>query len=122
MKRNDIILIASVLFIAILSFGLYLAAHSEPGAFVRVVVDGEEQAVLPLNEDTTYEIETDSGVNLLEISDGAARIKEADCPDKLCVHQKKIQKQGESLVCLPHKVIVSVISDEEEDGIDAIAQ
>ena len=71
--------------------------------------------------DTTITIDGyNNGQNVLQIKDGYASIIEADCPDKLCQKQKKIRYNGETLVCLPHKVIVSVISYEETE-IDGIA-
>ena len=46
---------------------------------------------------------------------------EADCPDLICVHHKPISRQGESIVCLPHKVIVEVTGEEsaQEDEANA---
>ncbi len=38
----------------------------------------------------------------------------ADCPDKLCVKQGKISKSGESIICLPHKVVVKISAEERE--------
>ena len=32
----------------------------------------------------------------------------ADCPDKLCVHQHAISANGETIVCLPNKVVAEV--------------
>ena len=48
------------------------------------------------------------GQNHLVIQDGCARIEEADCPDKLCVKQGTVSESGESLVCLPNRVVVAV--------------
>ena len=48
------------------------------------------------------------GKNHLVIHDGCARIEEADCPDKLCVKQGTVSESGESVVCLPNRVVVAV--------------
>lgn len=45
----------------------------------------------------------------------------ADCPDHLCVKQKAISKGGESIICLPNKVVVTVKSDMKSD-IDSISK
>ncbi|OYP37556.1 hypothetical protein CG709_05765 [Lachnotalea glycerini] len=55
------------------------------------------------------------------IKDQKAKMEEANCPDKLCVHQKSIDKTGETIVCLPHKVVITVI-DAKENELDVIAQ
>ena len=44
----------------------------------------------------------------MEIKDGQADITKASCPDKICVDQRPVSRQGESLVCLPNKVVVEI--------------
>ena len=120
-KRNDIILI-TVFFVA--AFILYIGSsliNRKQGAAVQITVDGTMYKTLPLDKDTVIKIDGYSnGSNTLQIKDGYASITEADCPDKLCQKQKKIKYNGETLVCLPHRVVVSVIS-EEDSTIDAVA-
>lgn len=119
-KRNDIILTAIFLIIAVLLFASYNLFFRKTGSFVQVTADGKVINSLSLSKDTTITINGYNGKNILQIKDGYASIIEADCPDKLCQKQKKIKYDGEMLVCLPHKVIVSVIS-QEETKIDGIA-
>lgn len=122
MKRNDIILTACFLLLALLCTGIYFFTYQQTGSFVQITVDNNNTKTFALNKDTVYTIHTENGEkNVLEIKNGSAQIISADCPDKLCVHQKKISKQGETLVCLPHKVVVSVIS-KEKSKFDGIAQ
>jgi hypothetical protein len=121
MKRNDIRLLIGILLAAALSFGAYHLLYSHDGDTVQITVDGTVIKTFPLHTDTSYTIQTDSGKNILKIKNGSAVITEADCPDKLCVQQKKISQQGETLVCLPHKVIVSVQSSKKAT-LDGVAQ
>ena len=44
-----------------------------------------------------------------------AWLVDADCPDKLCVHQGKIDKTGEVITCLPNKLTVTVIGADSGD-------
>ena len=60
-------------------------------------------------------------LNLLIIEDGYAYIKEASCPDGLCVHQGKINKSGEMIVCLPNEVVVTV-EGPEDSGVDSVVK
>ena len=46
-------------------------------------------------------------------------MKEASCPDKLCMHSGIINKPGQSIVCLPNKIMVEIISDKKD--VDAVA-
>jgi len=105
MKKRDIILICSVLLIAI---ALYLVVEltKEEGARVVVKVDGVETAEYPLSKNGKYEL--NGGTNILIIEDGKAYLSDANCPDKLCVHQGKISKTGEVITCLPNKLTVTV--------------
>lgn len=118
--RNDIILITILLASAVLFLVCYYLLFHKEGAFIQITIDGEMYKTLPLNEDTTITINGfDNGSNTLQIKDGYASVIDADCPDKLCQKQKKIHYKGESIVCLPNKVIISVISREETvlDGV-----
>lgn len=120
-KRNDIILISIFIITAILFFAGYNLFFHKTGNYVTVTAEGRLVNSLPLDKDTAITINGyNNGKNILQIKDGYASIIEADCPDKLCQKQKKIRYSGETLVCLPHKVIVSVISQEETE-IDGIA-
>lgn len=117
-KKNDLILIAllagTALF-ALLGMSFYFAAGSTDGKAV-VFIDGKESASYPLSENITVRLEPESGgYNLLEIKDGKANIKEASCPDKICVNHRPVNKNGQTLVCLPNKVVVEIVSGEEPD-------
>ena len=54
------------------------------------------------------------------ISDGKVRVDLADCPDGICVAHRPIFRDGESIVCLPNRVVVTVITDNSEDAPDII--
>ncbi len=122
MKKADFILIGAVaVVVAILILCLYVF-NSGSGDFVQIEVDGVVTDTLPLSEDTVREIKTDNGTNTLVISDGSAVMTQADCPDGICANHKPINKTGESIICLPHKVVVTVMNDKSNDNdIDAVA-
>lgn len=112
MKKSDIILLCSVLAIALISFGIFAAYNGlkggdaeEKAAVVRV--NGEEYARLPLDTDAELLIEGTGGTNLLVIEDGKAYIKEASCPDLICVKTGEASEL-KTVVCLPNKVTVSI--------------
>ncbi|WMJ85695.1 NusG domain II-containing protein [Anaerocolumna sp. MB42-C2] len=121
MKRNDIILIIIILVFAAAGL-LFMNFTKKDGDMVVVKVDGKVYKELPLNKDTTFEITgVRGGRNLLVIKDGHADVVDATCPDKLCVNQRQIDKDGETIVCLPNKVVVEIESSKESD-VDAVAQ
>lgn len=125
--KKDLILLAVILAAALIIFGVFKLRHQDAGAQVKVTVDGEIYGTYDLNpadgKARTIEIKIDGNVtNVLVIADGKADVTEADCPDKLCVNQKSISATGETIVCLPNKVVVEVIGDTEEADFDTIAK
>ena len=113
--RNDVIFIAIlVAVIAVAGACLYLF-HDE-GDTVTVSVDGKVIATYPLDVDRVEEIRTDGdGLNRLVIKDGKAWVETASCPDGICAAHKPIYREGESIVCLPNKVVITVKTAETTD-------
>jgi hypothetical protein len=90
------------------------------GARVDIHVDGKVVASYPLSDDRAVDLGY-NGHNLLIIKDGQAAVTDADCPDKLCVKQKSISREGETIVCLPHKLVVKISGGGKSD-IDGVVQ
>ena len=118
LKKKDIILIVTILLAAFLAYFLHEIIGSGSAGSVTVKVNGVIEGSYSLSRD--QEIEINGGTNHLSIQNGKADMTEADCPDKLCVSQKEISKNGESIICLPNKVIVEV-ENSEENEFDAVS-
>ena len=119
--KNDIIL--AVVIVLFATAGLLLSAYYKTtGDVVIVKVDGAEAERFLISENVEKTIFTDGekGENILVIENGIAYIKSANCRDKICVEHKPVSKTGESIVCLPHKVVVEIASASDEDGIDVV--
>lgn len=70
-----------------------------------------------------FKVEGGSGHNTVHIEDGEIWIQEATCPDKICLHQGKISNDGELIVCLPNKLMITIEDNEEkEDDLDVIVK
>ena len=121
--RNDLILIGTLLVIALAAF-IFVKINKSAGDYAVVYVDTVEEARFSLSEDTEYEINgANGGINTLVISNGSAFLEDADCPDRLCVKQGSISNVGESIICLPHKVVIAIESgDDEEAQYDGVAK
>jgi hypothetical protein len=105
--KNDMIFIAVLLALILVFGGFYILSRGE-GDTVRVTVCGELYGEYPLSQDTTVEIRNGENLNLLIIEGGRARVETASCPDGICVSHKPISRDGESIICLPNEVVVSV--------------
>ncbi len=121
MKRNDIILMIGIAIIAIGAI-CFIFLNKKEGTKVIISVGGKVYKVLNIDEDQELEIDTKDSEykNILQIKDGYATMIEANCPDQICVHQKPISKEGESIVCLPHQTIVT-IEGNESASLDSVA-
>lgn len=117
MKKNDWILAGGILLIAA-AFILFNFFFSEHGGTVVVSVDGETYGSYSLADDRTVEI-NDS--NRLIIENQTVRMEWADCPDQICVRHKAISRDGESIICLPNQIAVTIQSGNSPD-LDGIAQ
>ena len=84
---------------------------------VEVSIDGKLIETYPLGSDSKYNIRKIIDVgNTLVIENGEVYILEADCADELCVKQGKIKRANESIICLPHKLVIKITSSEAGDN------
>lgn len=117
MKKNDIILCIAVVVVAAVA-GLILLLNKEEGGNVMVYVGGYEYETYSLSEEGIHKIDIGSGMyNTFEIKDGKAVMVEASCPDKLCMSQREIHYNHETITCLPNLVVLQVEGG-EENAID----
>ena len=114
--KTDVIVLAVIL-VLLSAVGIFTYLFpKKPGAKVVISVEGEIYGEFSLEEDRVVEIVKDGNVsNILEIQDGKADMVSADCPDKLCVRQTAVSRDGATIVCLPNKVVVEVTGGEDTD-------
>lgn len=101
--------------------------HADTGDTERKVCiseDGEVWGIWPLDQDREIEVDGEKGHNRVCIQDGSVYMEEADCPDGYCMRQGHIRSALETIVCLPHGLVVEIISGggPEEEGADTIAR
>jgi hypothetical protein len=113
-KKMDILLIVVLLVVTIAAFLIIQFAVKKDGAVAIIKVDGVKQYELPLDQDTTVEVDGyQHGKNIVVIKNKGVTMTEADCPDKICVNTGTIHKTGETIVCLPHRVVVEIKGTKE---------
>ena len=113
MKKKDMILIVAVLAISLISFA----------AIKMTQKDGKEVYKTSIKKDQIYQIPEKNGTNVMQIKDGKVIMKKADCKDQICADHKAIEKSGETIVCLPHKVVIEIQSEDgKEQELDGVTQ
>jgi len=121
MKRLDILLITFYITISIVIGYVLIWGPTDAPELVEVKINNELQGRYSLPLDQAMEIVLDeTGHNVLVIDGYEVYMKEADCPDQLCVHQGSIEKSGTMIVCLPNKITVEIIG-KRSDGVDIIS-
>lgn len=108
-RRREVLLLAALILVILALFGVNWLAAQKKGALVEVSVEGKVVDTFPLNKNEDIVIRGyNGGTNHLIIKNGGAFISEASCPDKVCVRQGVIRERGQSIVCLPNKMIVTI--------------
>ena len=111
-NRYDALVVLVVLSLAaLLAVKPFLAARAVPDGTLTVVVsaDGREldRAALADFGARTYE---SNGHTLTVFSvDGSLAVAESDCPGQDCVHSGAISRAGQSIVCLPARIVIELV-------------
>lgn len=119
-KRKFLIGVCAALF-AVGILGSAWVLWGSHGTKVTVSQDGKILYTFDLLEtaDQTFETIYEGRVNTIEISNGQIRVKEADCPDQVCVEMGWLNSSA-PIICLPNHLVIEFT--ETESGLDAVAQ
>ena len=129
MKRADVLLISIVL-IAALAFLVprWLSNDADKGGpgkelKANITVDGKLFKTVTLTkEEQTIEVRTERGYNILKVHEYGIEMFDADCPDQVCLGFGFITLPKQTIVCLPHRVLVEIASGAGEDEVDGYVQ
>lgn len=118
---KDVVFLGGLLLGGILlTVGIYL--FSKTGESVRITIDGTVYGTYSLDEDREIPVKRDGSViNVVRIEDGSVRMEQATCPDALCIRQGAISRERQTIVCLPHKLVVEVYGTHEQE-YDTVSQ
>lgn len=125
--RGDVLVIAALLLLSLSLFVLSLLGVRADGVRrVEISVGGTLCETLPLDaeEAQTRTVEGYGGLACtVEVSGGRVRVSEAQCPDGLCTAQGWIDRPGETIVCLPARVTVTVVAEKTDPAApDALSR
>lgn len=107
-KKSDIVLLGVILGVALIALACIMSTR-KPGAKVQISIDGKVEKTFSIDEDYEYQVTTDKGNNMIVIKDGIVEVTAADCPDKVCANHVPIKNAGETIICLPHKLVVEIV-------------
>ena len=117
-RKADIILLI-VLVVVGLASSAYVAMSRTTGETVIIEQNGKMYGKYSLFENTTVTIEGKHCTNVVTISGGQAKMESSTCKNQICVRHAAISEGGESIICLPNRVVVRV--EGRGGGYDAVS-
>lgn len=122
-KTADIIIIISALILSFLTLFIADALGNDGENRICVIsVDGKEYASYDLDKiykDESLIIENKFGTNHIKITPDGVMVTYSDCPNKVEMIDRYINKPGEILVCMPHRLVIEIIGSDE--NVDALS-
>ena len=116
--RADIIGIAAILVFSLLVLSVMMLTRKD-GTTVVVEISGKAVAEYPLAIDGIYTL--NGGTNTLTVKNGVAFMSDSSCPDHTCENKGKVKYVGQTIVCLPNKLTVTVKGDSNDGGVDFVS-
>lgn len=113
MNKKDLILIISIIILSGIVSALFSVNHNSDivAECVVIRVNGDIYKTLSLDEDGEYKVETVYGNNIIVIKNKSVYISEADCRGNDCINEGSISRAGETIICLPHKLSITLEGD-----------
>lgn len=131
-KRGDFFILAgliiiTIIFVIIKGIPDDVSEKTHNGKVAKVTINGRLYKTIPLTKEAQeFRIQAgdnDEHFNLLKVHDYGIEMIDADCPDKVCLQFGFITKTSESIVCLPHRLLVQIENADNStqgDELDAI--
>jgi len=121
-EKKDKLLIACVIIIAAVSSLVMGMTQHGGGGMLCITIDGRIYGEYSISENQVITVNEKLGYNQVVIEHGRVYMSEADCPDKYCMDYKPIAKENETIICLPHKLVLQIVGDSDEEVPDVIVQ
>ena len=120
-KKDLAVILLVVLAAAVSGLAVSYCQKSE-GDTIRITIDGVLYGEYSLSGEQSIFIDSASGYNRLVIENGSVYMAEADCPDKYCMDYKPVSRGGETIICLPHRLVVEVTGTRDAHQPDVVVQ
>ena len=113
----DVIVISAIVFVILISL-LSVFLTRRHGSYAVVELGGEVGGEYPLSKHGTFPLT--GGTNTLVIENGAAYLINSHCPDHTCENTGKVRYVGQTIICLPNRLSVTIKGD-AEGGVDLVS-
>jgi len=108
--KTDIKIIIFVILMWITSIFIAFFALDNGNEKAVIYVNGRQYASYVFKDIEEKEILTinNLGENVIEITKNGVKVLESDCKDKTEIRDDYINKSYQSLVCLPHRLVIKI--------------
>ena len=123
MRKADYLLIIVMLIAAALGYGIFAMQGNSSNKILIIKHDNAIVERIPLKgitAETKLAINVQDGTLIVRYDKNGAWVEESPCPDKICIHQGKITKPGETVACVPEKVLLTIEEPQKEAEHDAV--
>lgn len=132
LKIGDLIIIILLLLISFSPIAIFTWQQAQiDGEKLVAVISLENEVLYEINlsdheGNETFDIHThDHETNTVEIVNGQIQIKSATCHDQVCVRTGFISRVGQTIICLPHQLVIEIQNFGEDtpdlDQVDIIS-
>ncbi|NLZ38009.1 MAG: NusG domain II-containing protein [Firmicutes bacterium] len=126
-KKGDLLVIASVLAVAFILLGMRALPAAAGERVLRIELNGEliQEVSLEENDVETITIPLEKGNAVVEIENGRARmlpLSKELCPQGICSHVGWAERPGDTIVCLPNRLVLTVVGSSAEEILDGVAR
>jgi hypothetical protein len=107
MTKGDKTLLIAALALGFASLGISRLARPI-GSEIVVQVNGKIVARMNLSQNQQMEITGARGAMLIQVAQGRVRVVSSNCPEKICVKTGAIHRAGDTIVCVPNRVVIRI--------------
>ncbi len=111
-RAGDFVVAATIILLA-MAIWLFPMRNKDKGEYVNIYQNGKLLERMSLDKGESKEL----GGVCINVKNGEAFVSEADCPDKVCEKSGKISRSGESIACVPNKILIKIEGKGEVDVI-----
>ncbi len=116
MKTKTWLLIFALLLVLCGALSIFVLAPGDDARYAGITVNGKSYKTVDLAVPQAFTISQEEGrFNTITVRDGKIAVTEASCPDHYCM-QRGYCSSGTQIVCLPNRVVISFLGDQEIDA------
>ena len=125
-KKADLLLLALFVLSGLIPFILNSVEQTKKLSAYNVVitVNGADYGTYDLLQDQVIDIDPEGtdNHNELVIQNGSVYMNNASCHNQVCVDQGTISRVNEQIICLPNRVVVTIVGTAAAPEFDAVSK